>query len=592
MKLFYLLLFSLLTTCQQSLIQTQNISFPNLSELVEADDDNNGDYIIIDPNTSFQCYDCNACEEHVRPIDHDNIPSSNNDTRPECPTLSWNELINKRVSGTNIKYVLLKPGDYRCLGRFFVNGKSFPSVDGNQQPKEINILYYNDKAQGDNRFLPERNPSDQQVIMEGIYLNRGSNNWRFHGLVFDGIGRSDDVPTRSASIPTQYCNENLPYPSQAGFGSVIDRSHKIQIINCVFQNHLSGGIRLVNSNNNIIHDCVIRNQINPIASDRAGIYLTAINKGSKTTTNNIISNNIIYNFNDGIQIGKIEGEHAGGTLIQDNIIFVDETYWTKNTQCGQVYRSSFENAIDIKLGGAADNPIKITGNKIYGFRPALNSKCKEKAFGQGITIHRKSRHIHITDNTIFDCNVGLQLTSGGFKGAVNYDYDGILIENNLFQDIKNDNSINECNKTQYVKAGSAMVTILNIDPSSATQDPDNIKLRIRNNVFQNVDKTIHVKKFNPALPLQFSITDNSYKLNQAHTKQMKHKGSIHYGIVDSEFPCKNKVIQDLECKGKKASCSNNTEDSNLNYPYPSKWQNDLNILEQYPYTRKAKRCPK
>lgn len=226
-----------------------------------------------------------------------------------------------------------------------------------------------------------------------------------------------------------------------------------------FENQATGNfIDIINGSDNIIHNCVIRNQneynltyISP--GDIVGISISAHDNSS--AENNMILENEIYNVTDAIQLYRDDAGvefigDLGGIFIYNNHLYNTKKYID---QCGEE-RMNGEEAIDIKQGtgdheqiACIEDKIIIANNSFYGWRRGgmdglgrdftdkvrdCISEEKHPRFGDcwhvlngrgggnggAVNCHLNATNIAILYNTVSDCSNGFHISGENSKGHV------------------------------------------------------------------------------------------------------------------------------------------------------------------------------
>lgn len=116
--------------------------------------------------------------------------------------------------------------------------------------------------------------------------------------------------------------------------------------------------------------------------------------------NNIIENNRIVNYTDGVQTTDAPqgSRDAAGTIIRGNMIIAT------------VAKPGIENAIDLKVGGFEENPLIIEGNYISGYRAYPNpNNVKQDILGYAFTFHNFADHVITRYNRVEDCTYAFQM---------------------------------------------------------------------------------------------------------------------------------------------------------------------------------------
>ena len=242
------------------------------------------------------------------------------------------------------------------------------------------------------------------------------------------------------------------------------------LINRYFMDNVGNGIILYpGSSDNSIQNCRIQRENITIHNDRAAIALYNDGKSDISIKNTKVINNEIKNFVDGFQAVRSSTKALNinyeGTILDNNIIFIDNTIYTDckgnhdiNGNCAYA-----ENAIDLKSGSHnINNPIRIINNKMWGYKKSDTTNSDLSDPGVALVGHYDLQNIIIANNYILNSDFGININSP----IDNYSVQHAQILNNRFDNIKNysiglvnafdvnitDNNITNClrnNKLQY-----------------------------------------------------------------------------------------------------------------------------------------------
>jgi hypothetical protein len=124
------------------------------------------------------------------------------------------------------------------------------------------------------------------------------------------------------------------------------------IVNRVLIESFGSWITTDDSSNHVIQNSVIRS-----FKKGAGRDIGCINLGN--VTNVYIVNNEIYNCTDGV-VATDGAPSTAGSVIENNDFYVSGSYVSGTKTC-------VENAVDIKSGGTAANPVRVIHNRAWGF---------------------------------------------------------------------------------------------------------------------------------------------------------------------------------------------------------------------------------
>lgn len=345
----------------------------------------------------------------------------------------------------SITYFILTPGDYRDYLTFNPRFGSASSINDKKY-----LLYYpgspNDSEQVIENYLngisetPKAAVEQQEyerAIIENFHLPANSWAWVIRGITIRGNhnSRLDD--------------ENFILGTGSSSSQIVSDNNIIE--SCLFENQVVGNfINITNGDDNIIHNCVIRDQNDCMITYLAGNDIIGVDiKASSSTEaeNNTILNNKIYNVTDAIQLTE-NGNYKGdmpGTFIYGNELYNEKVY-TDN--CGEE-RMNGEGAIDIKRGTGSDDvaasvtdKVIIANNLFYGWRRSgteglgrvfdgrtkdcvdlathpADGDCFHDQNGKGggsgdaISCHINANNIAIINNTVTDCSNGFLISTKG-----------------------------------------------------------------------------------------------------------------------------------------------------------------------------------
>lgn len=441
---------SLLVMCQEPEINfkencqlyIRNFEEPNLAVLQEGID-----YIIIDPslNPSDQLYStrgftcCSGC------------PCPGNNYYNTCcgsyyqftgADKTWdNLLLDKLKSNPNIKYVLFKPGDYRCLGPLCISNRnstnkyncSINSFDKiNYSLPNLYLSYFDN--QSSTPFLPTYLCNNifncDQVIFENIVI-RNSRNIFINGILFDGI------QTRV----TNALRQNI----------IKDFSDECTFSNCLFQNHFKIAVEIRSSNSCNVQNCIFRNSshcMEDLCGDPIAILIKSSHPGQGSDCDRVnlplanshstlIINNLFYNIGQAVQSvyggpncivdcpdincpqsAEVECNYAGidGSVICGNKSFRSDHSYSK-----------YENHYTFKIGSQNElNPVILKYNYCEKACPIGESFCGGNGIGssgQGLDLQRFTRNVIVFNNVFNNLNYGIQ--GKGLYGTYCVDLDNL-----------------------------------------------------------------------------------------------------------------------------------------------------------------------
>jgi hypothetical protein len=170
------------------------------------------------------------------------------------------------------------------------------------------------------------------------------------------------------------------------------------------------------AHNNTVQNSVLRNTQREGDHDRGCVLLWGSNNGNPVVTNGTrIVNNEIYNCTDGIGLHRDSATPSvdyGGTIIHNNDIYITNVLYSDgagNLNSAGEYACA-ENAIDIKAGGVAGNPVVVSGNRVWGFRQTDVNCGGTGSWGQAILSTEGARYTLFYDNWIWDSGRGISLS--------------------------------------------------------------------------------------------------------------------------------------------------------------------------------------
>ena len=211
------------------------------------------------------------------------------------------------------------------------------------------------------------------------------------------------------------------------------------IVNRYFMSNVGNGISILDgSDNNIIQNCRIQRNNISIHHDRVAIGLSARGRRSIRMVNNKILSNEVYNFVDGVQIARRNGnsrQSFEGTIVDNNHFYIDNKIYTdgKGHHNANGQFAYAENAIDLKTGSEnSTKPVVISNNKMWGYRKSDRTRSRLSDPGAVMVIHFNVNNTVIKDNVLFDSTVGINI-SGPHSG---YSMQNSVLENNIFYKIK------------------------------------------------------------------------------------------------------------------------------------------------------------
>ncbi len=409
----------------------ENFQPPDLITMIEG-----VDYIILDPSlingdSNYDVRGFSCCEDCINPCSEYNqcclnyFPFTGSNK-------TWEDLLISKLRQTpTIRYVLFKPGDYRCLGPLCIRNRNNPDKFFCNQATVTNpasefpnlyLTFYDDLAS--NPFLPLSNCSAiytcYQAIMENIVLHNSQNIF-INGLLFDGI--QPLITNGARKNIFEYYSNNCTFS------------------NCIFQNYFINAIEVRSSSGCTIQNCIFRNSshcIEHLCSDPVCILVNCdhLPGGSSDCErvnsrqlvncyNTRIINNIFYNVGQAFQsvyggpncnppdnclsfycpeAVMMECQLAGinGSIICGN----------KSFRSNHSYRK-YEGHFTFKLGSSnsllpvifKENYMELGCALDGNFCPLGNGIG---ASGQGVDLERFCRNIFIYRNHFNKLNTGIQ----------------------------------------------------------------------------------------------------------------------------------------------------------------------------------------
>ena len=360
---------------------------------------------------------------------------------------NWEDCIAQNPS---IKLFKLVPGDYRKWGVLNLKQQSGIIFSGEKQLKKNGTHPFN------------LNPNEE-VIVEGFEL------FDCEEIVLNGLS------INGRSKKTKYHNK------LAGKQNLIVGGRRNMIRSCYVQDVYQGsGIRIRNSNENVIIGCLMRQSAPSLTGDNVAILIQA--HSDKKSFGNLILNNEIVNWNDGFllsyNIPKRKGRlgftgECPRTIFSYNNVYITKEFYESEDSNTKAFA---ENAIDLKVGTHSteeNDRIIISYNKIWGYRLS-NTTYSSGSAGEAISIHVDASNIFIKNNIIYDVPLGISIRHNSNKYP-NSKVENICVENNLFYQVKN--------FSNYKDGGIGVLTNTN-------------GVIVRNNTFVDVTKAIDERKKN------------------------------------------------------------------------------------------------
>jgi hypothetical protein len=210
-----------------------------------------------------------------------------------------------------------------------------------------------------------------------------------------------------------------------------------------------------------IQNSVLRNTKKTPSKD-----LACISFGGTSENVHIVGNEIYNCAGDGVVVNK--NSPVPGLVIEANDIYLTSEYHSSNgTACA-------ENGIDLKAAGTSSNPVRVLGNRIWGFRKSNTSVHQPEG---------TSDYVLIQNNVIMDVPRGVSSPNGGS--------DHVSIIGNLFYRINSTYSGTEAHAIDLNKFASTEVYYNTIvDPTDFWLRLGGSDLDVRCNVIINGhDKT-------------------------------------------------------------------------------------------------------
>ncbi len=185
--------------------------------------------------------------------------------------------------------------------------------------------------------------------------------------------------------------------------------------NLIEDNHTQYGTRLrLWAKNNSIQRNLIQNPVTP--GDGVGMQIQVFQTAApgETMVGNRFVNNIVRNYNDSWQLtqGNIDNsDRCDGTIVDGNDFSIDNSLYSDGLgNLNGVGPYAFaENAVDIKGGSSsALSPVRISNNRIRGFRRTDPNGPSSGSDGAAINTHFWAKNIVVEDNVIWDCPAGIR----------------------------------------------------------------------------------------------------------------------------------------------------------------------------------------
>lgn len=295
----------------------------------------------------------------------------------------------------------VKPGDYRGVAN--------------------RIRLTTSGSKGDRRYIvydgeAEAHPIDQsqseRAIVEGFRLESGASRWTISGLTVD---TKDEESGRNAVMKVDDGATHNVFDRMLASGSDGEYVDRL--------------VTQIRGDQTTVQNSVIRNVRNP-GSDRNCIDVS----DDRVTGTRIVSNEL-YDCTDSVQLVISSGvglREYPDTLIAHNDLYHSTAFRTDGNgnfdeqgdwTCG-------ENAIDIKGTGEKDAPIRVIGNRMWGYSDT-DENCGGSGsgpFSKAMTIHqsgdarRGPDWVEVRNNVIFETATAITLAQTSH----------ITIENNLF----------------------------------------------------------------------------------------------------------------------------------------------------------------
>ena len=440
---------------------------PDINSMIEG-----FDYILLEPNLSKN--DPNYQQRGFTNCDFGGLPNCCGiAVHPNYihSDRSWQELIIDKLKDPfkNIRYIFLKPGDYRSLGPLCLYNRNLSQPDTYDCSKDFKgtfnvtkpnllITFYNPNSA--NPFEPSKSCGSvqlcKQVIFENINLFNSSN-IIVQGLLFDGV-----YPRVTGANRTNY---------------IAYSSNNCVYTNCIFQNFFKNAIEIRSCINSTIQKCIFRNVSacsEDLCSDPVAIVINSDHSTSGDDCSRLygplvnckytmLINNIFYNIGQSFQsiYGGINVPasvyNSGGMLTPCQQKALDNECLLSGIDgsifCGNLsYRSQqrykkFENHFTLKIGSQNSlDPVIFKYNYCELACPIIDqaiSNCPDMSgiggAGMGLDIERYSRNIIVYKNEFRNMNVGIQglglYPYGCQPNADNQNWD-LFILNNIFNCIQ------------------------------------------------------------------------------------------------------------------------------------------------------------
>jgi hypothetical protein len=297
-----------------------------------------------------------------------------------------------QVNSDQYRIFLVTPGDWRQAGTI-----ELTSSGTEEAPRWL--IYYDPENPKDQTH-PWHMPADKRAFVDRIYMN-GACWW-----VIDRLRLNKSNPVRQGSCHN-VLNRLMIYE--------MDRANSRSSIHIGNQRDPED-----KSNYNTVQNCVIGRTPPTPRKDGAGVYIT------NADHNRIVKNEIFDIPGDSVQTGQ-SGEHARGTIIQDNDFYLTTALYSDgsgNLTPDGPYAGA-ENAVDIKahwqprdeLPPPEDEYMIIENNRMWGFRYTDRNVAATGSGGATVVIHyRTSSGVRVRNNLVFDGVTGYHCSYKAQRG--------------------------------------------------------------------------------------------------------------------------------------------------------------------------------
>jgi len=285
---------------------------------------------------------------------------------------------------------LLTPGDYTSWGDCVPT-----NVAGGTSLAPKLIAYYH--PDDDDQNPVDRVGGNEALCADFHFTGVTTTNWMVHGITTRGGASNWLMDGGCSGITFDYC-------------LIEDKAKTVTAYM----------IRIREATDCTIQRCVIRNFIlNPkkLSSDSFGV---AIGNIPQDVIGIRILDCEIYNVGDCIQITdakKTTPWKPVEVVIEGCDLYMTEAYHIFDGST-DTQTTWLENGVDIKAGSSSTGKLRVSNNRIWGFRRNAKPTAKPTALGEGIVIQRLARNIEVSNNIIGDCPRGMKDENWPISGTL------------------------------------------------------------------------------------------------------------------------------------------------------------------------------